>query len=421
MYLQRRGRQERTTSRSYVAYFSNPFTFARTLALFSGDVIRERYQAWRQVRRDERPRIERHFKYSFIRAATTTVMQEASLFMLITDMFRGVPAVYNTFFAYDEVAHHSGIDRPDAFKVLHTLDRVVAKLERAAQLAPRPYQFIVLSDHGQSMGATFKQRYGQSMSDLVTTLISPGNEVVDAEKAVEDWGHVNLALSEAVCQDGRTARLVQRATRKRTKQGAVALGPEGEEFERRDRQPLTEAEVIVLASGNLGLISFPGWKERMSYEQIVDSFPGLLNGLARHDGIGFLMVHSETDGGVVIGSGGIRYLEQGYAVGSDPLANYGPNAPEHLKRADRFSNAPDILVMSLYDAKTGQVAAFEELVGCHGGLGGLQTRPFVLYPAQFATPKDPIVGAAALHAVLKGWRRSLETSSPAPEPSPATV
>ena len=34
----------------------------------------------------------------------------------------GLPAVYNTFFGYDEVAHHSGIDREDAFKVLATLD-----------------------------------------------------------------------------------------------------------------------------------------------------------------------------------------------------------------------------------------------------------------------------------------------------------
>jgi putative membrane protein len=415
------GDRKRTTSGSYVAYFSNPFTFARTLALFSGDVIRERYQAWRQVRRDEQPRIERHFKYAFIRAGTTTVMQEASLFMLISDMFRGVPAVYNTFFAYDEVAHHSGIDRPDAFKVLRTLDRVFSKLEHAATAAPRPYRFVVLSDHGQSMGATFKQRYGQSLSNFVTTLISPDSQVIAAESTVEDWGHVNLALSEAARQDGRTARLVRHATRNRTKQGAVALGPEGVGSDRQDGQPNTEAQAIVLASGNLGLISFPDWNERMTYEQIVEAFPGLLNGLARHEGVGFLMVHSETDGGIVIGSGGINYLDQGYAVGSDPLTKYGPNSSTHLKRADRFADAPDILVMSRYDPENGQVAAFEELVGSHGGLGGTQTKPFILYPAQFSAPTEPIVGAAALNALLKDWRRSLESTPPAPQTEPATI
>src|SRR5215218_8758968 len=207
------GDRMRITSRGYVAYFTNPYSFARTLALFVGDVVRERWQAWGQVRRDERPRIHRHPKYALVRASTTTVMQEASLFMLISDMFRGVPAVYNTFFAYDEVAHHSGIDRPDALKVLRSLDRVCAKLERAARMAPRPYHFVVLSDHGQSMGATFKQRYDQALSDVVTTLISPDLQVKSAEATVEDWGHVNLALSEAARQDGRTARLLRRAIR----------------------------------------------------------------------------------------------------------------------------------------------------------------------------------------------------------------
>jgi uncharacterized membrane protein YvlD (DUF360 family) len=401
----------RNLSRSYVAYYSNPYSFARSVGLVAGDVIRERYQAWRQERRDERPRIKRSFKYAFVRAGTTTIMQEASLFMLISDMFRGVPAVYNTFFAYDEVAHHSGIDRPDAFKVLRTLDNVFAKLEYAATLAPRPYHFVVLSDHGQSMGATFKQRYGQSLSDFVKTLISPEKGVASAEVTVEDWGNVNLALSQAVGQDGRTARLVQRATRNRTKGGEVALGPEVGKTDHGETKPVEQSEVVVLASGNLGLISFPAWKERMTYEQIVDAFPGLLNGLARHDGVSFIMVHSETDGGIIIGAGGMHYLDQNQTVGNDPLAKFGPNAQRHLKRADEFDDAPDILVMSMFDQTTGQVAAFEELVGSHGGLGGTQTKPFVLYPSQFPTPKDPIVGAAALNAVLKGWRATAATAS----------
>jgi uncharacterized membrane protein YvlD (DUF360 family) len=406
------GDKKRATSRSYVAYYSNPYTFARTLALFCGDVIRERYQARRQVRHDERPRIHRHLKYAFIRASTTTVMQEASLFMLISDMFRGVPAVYNTFFAYDEVAHHSGIDRPDALKVLHTLDRVFEKLERAATRAPRPYLFVVLSDHGQSMGATFKQRYGKTLSDLVTTLISPENAVASAEATVEDWGNLNLALSEAARQDGRTSRLLRRMMRGRMANGATTLGPEGEARER--QQSAGDAEVVVLASGNLGLISFPTWKERMTYEQIAESMPGLVNGLVRHDGISFVLVHSETDGGIVIGAGGIHYLDDGHVVGEDPLAKFGPNALRHLQRADRFEDAPDILVMSLFDPVTGEVAAFEELVGCHGGLGGTQTQPFVLYPSQFADPEEPIIGAAALHDLLKRWRRSLTEAPSAP-------
>jgi uncharacterized membrane protein YvlD (DUF360 family) len=399
--------KQRLTSRGYVAYFTNPYTVARTLALFVGDVVRERRQARSQVRRDEQPRIHRHFTYAFIRAATTTVMQEASLFMLISDMVRGVPAVYNTFFAYDEVAHHSGIDRPDAFKVLRTLDHVFATLERAAALAPRPYRFVVLSDHGQSMGATFKQRYGQPLSDLVTSLISPDHRVKGVESTAEDVGYVNLALAEAARQDGRTARLLKRALRGHTSGGEVDVSRDAAHPDDQPPAPGDADTVVVLASGNLGLISFPGWKARMTYEQLVDAYPELLRGLVRHEGVGFVLVHSESDGGIVIGAEGINYLAHGYAVGTDPLTPFGPNAARHLKRTDGFGNAPDILVNSRYDPATGEVAAFEELVGCHGGLGGLQTQPFVLYPAEFAQPDEPIVGAAALHDVLVGWRASL--------------
>jgi len=339
------------------------------------------------------------------------VMQEASLFMLISDMFRGVPAVYNTFFAYDEVAHHSGIDRSDSFKVLRTLDRAFAKLERAAQLAPRPYHFVVLSDHGQSMGATFKQRYGQTLSDVVKTLISPEHRVASAEMTVEDWGNVNLALSAAVEQDGRTARLLRRAAQRRTQSGEVALGPNADATVQEEQREGMTDDVIVLASGNLGLISFPEWKQRMTFEEIAEAFPGLMNGLAAHEGVGFVLAHSAMDGGVVIGANGFHYLDQDYAVGTDPLANFGPNAVRHLKRADGFVNAPDLFVMSMFDPATNEVAAFEELVGCHGGLGGPQTKPFVLFPVEFADPRAPIVGASELYRVLKSWRNELSGAS----------
>jgi hypothetical protein len=405
------GDKQRATSRSYVAYFSNPYTFARTLALFAGDVVRELWEARAQVRRDERPRIQRRFKYAFIRASTTTAMQEASRFMLISDMFRGVPAVYNTFFAYDEVAHHSGIDRKDAFKVLATLDRVFAGLEQAAAMAPRPYHFVVLSDHGQSMGATFKQRYGYTLSELVKQSISTEHQVKAIESSYEDVGLVNLALTEASRQDARTARLLKRALQRQSDGDEVDISLD-------EDQPIDSgveidrANVVVLASGNLGLISFPGWKERMTYEQLVDAYPGLLSSLVEHEGIGFVMVHSENDGGIVIGSDGVYYLRHGYAAGTDPLAPFGANAARHLARTDGFANAPDILVNSFYSADTGEVAAFEELVGCHGGLGGPQTQPFVLFPSTFPIPQEPVVGAAALHAVLKGWRSHV-TPSPA--------
>lgn len=390
---------------SYLAYFANPYTLSRAVVLYVGDVLRERWQARRQVWQNEQPRIHRSRRYALIRAATTTVMQEAGLFMLLADVFRGVSAVYCTFFAYDEVAHHSGIDRADAFWALQKLDRVVATLERAVADAPRPYHLVVLSDHGQSMGATFRQRTGRTLGQLVSSLVESSARVMIDERIAEDQGHLNLAVSEALRARGdqRIARLLHRALRPWMAEDEAALDLKGKGSDATSEQAAEQNDVVVLASGNMGLVSFPAWDERLTYEQIVDRFPALIPGLLAEEWIGFVMVRSADEGGLVIGRGGIHYLDRGYAGGSDPLAPYGPNAADHLRRTDGFANAPDLLVMSAYDPETDAVAAFEELVGSHGGLGGPQTRPFVLYPAEFELGSESIVGAAALHRVLAGW------------------
>jgi hypothetical protein len=378
--------------------------------LYLADVVRERWQAWRQRAENIQPRIRRKFKYSLVRAATTTVMQEASMFMLISDMLRGVPSVYTTLFAYDEVAHHSGIDRRDAMKVLERLDKMLATLERVSVHAPRPYHLVVLSDHGQSMGPTFRQEHGETLGDLVTTLVGPNARTTIDLRETEDWGHLNLALTQAI-QDGKQSKsiaMLQRALMPKIPGDQISLG---QSRDHRDIDSAADAsDVVVLGSGNLGLISFPVVPGRMTYEQILIRYPELIPGLIAHDGIGFIMVRSESEGGLIIGKGGIRHLDREDSAGDDPLIPYGPNAARHLRRTDSFSNAPDILVMSSVDVETGAVLAFEELVGSHGGLGGSQTQPILLHPVNLETGEGEIVGAAALHQVLKRWVPPPETA-----------
>ena len=121
--------------------------------------------------------IHRGGTYPLLRAATTIIMRELNIYILIGDMYAGVPCVYSTFFGYDEVAHHSGIERPDAIEVLNKLDEQFDRLENMSRFAPRPYQFVILSDHGQSQGATFKQRYGITLEDLVRSYVSKEHTV----------------------------------------------------------------------------------------------------------------------------------------------------------------------------------------------------------------------------------------------------
>jgi putative membrane protein len=398
------GDAERGSANTMLGFLLSPYMVARVLTLYVVDVVRELWEAWRQRRQNVLPRVHRGLKYAFIRAGTTVAMQEASRAILTADMLRGAPAVYNTFFGYDEVAHHSGIDREDAFKVLRTIDAVIDHLERVAREAPRPYAFVVLSDHGQSQGATFKQRYGTSLADLTGELIAGDGGVPDVMAMLshdEAIGHVNIALSEAARGGTRTARMLRRALRPRMEGEAVHI-PEPDVAEAKSKDP-GAADAIVLASGNLGIISFPRWKERMSLEQIDAAFPRLIPGLVAHPGISLVLVHTEAHGPLVMGKGGVHFLRDDTVEGTDPLIPFGPEAAGHLRRAAGFANVPDILIVSQYDPVTGEVGAFEELVGHHGGLGGPQREPFVLYPARFDPGPRPISGAGHLHDVLKGW------------------
>ena len=71
---------------------------------------------------------------------------------LIADIFAGRSVGYSTFVGYDEIAHHSGIERPETLRALSQLDQQFGRIVRAAETASRPYQFVVLSDHGQTDG-----------------------------------------------------------------------------------------------------------------------------------------------------------------------------------------------------------------------------------------------------------------------------
>jgi putative membrane protein len=395
------------------AYFVNPYNFTRTLILFVWDIILEVYQFRQARRKDVQPRLDKHKrggKYPLMRAFMTILMRELNVYTLIGDMYAGVPSVYTTFAGYDEVAHHSGVESKDAFDVLHKIDQQFARMESAAREAPRPYHFVILSDHGQSAGATFKQRYHMTLEDLVQKLAAEYRVVGDVD-VHEDWNQVSVFLTEAVQHDQNAAqRPLRRALKGSTQDDEVVLGPEGKKLREgaKDEKSPTEeedeqAQIVVLASGNLGLIYGKRLGRRAMLEEIEEVYPGLLDGLASHEGVGFVMAHSEAHGPVVVGAGGRYYLAGDRVEGENPLAGFGPNAAQHLSRSDSFPDAPDILVNSFCNHETNEVAAFEELIGSHGGLGGYQTQPFVLYSAELHVGDEPLIGAAAVHRALKEW------------------
>lgn len=380
LVLSKAGRRDRyNRSRAgYFAYFSDPANAVRTAMSFVAEVGREIGQSTRSRLRRERPRIGRGGLYPFIRAFATVVERDVVVAAVIGDMLAGRTAVYADLVAYDEVAHHSGPSGGDAEKVLRRLDRSLALLATVAEHAPRRYRIVLLSDHGQSPGETFDGAYGLTLKDLVRAgcgLPVP-RRAQRTRSGAEARDAVRVALHRPVL--------------------------EGEES-----RPGPESDPIVLASGNLGLISFPDVPDRMTREQLDRRHPALLPTLANHPGIGFLLVRSEQHGSVVLAADGVEVPVAELADHTGPLAPFGEGAADAVRRTDSFPHVADVMVNSHYDPHTGEVHAFEEQIGSHGGLGGEQSHPFLLSPLDLSAPGE-LVGAEQIHRILRRWLRECE-------------
>jgi uncharacterized membrane protein YvlD (DUF360 family) len=368
--------EEKRSNPGYRVFFANGFNVTRLLVLFFWEVLLEWTAALRAKRRDVRPRGHRGGAYPFLRATMCVIVRDLIVYGVITDMMKGRPAVYATFSSYDEVAHHSGLERADTLEALRKLDQQFGRIMRARRYAPRPYEIVVLSDHGQTQGATFLQRNGRSLADLVNESLEQGGATAVAARD-ENAAMVGNALKEAT--GGRT--------------------------DGKEAAPQTAA--AVLASGNLGLVYLMDENRRLTLEEIDARHPRLIPALRSHPHIGFVLVRSSDHGAVALGARGMRRLADGHVEGEDPLVPFSRNAPRHLLRTDGFEHAPDLLVNSFFDATLEEGCAFEELISFHGGLGGPQTQPFILHPKHLEVP-DSIVGAAAVHELLRNWRAALQ-------------
>ncbi len=481
------------SSNSWYYIYSKPYVITRILILSIFDMFMELISRIIHTFKNIQPRIKgRGLTYYVARAGANVIMREATSFTLIGDILAGkYDVIYATYMGYDEIAHHSGVEDDDAFYALRQIDRQFKRIENAIEKSNRNYKLIVLSDHGQSKGFTFKQKFGISLNDLVEDLL-PDNISIHAilhsnddhfrEKySLKPYVEDNLEKIDRKIErsidytkeridtridntkeriDNRIDNTKERIDNTKEKMDNTLEKNDSkidiyhpkdriEELKNKTQnldyfenlrnenrflssdEPITErlnnmskelnlnialsnktkvsnetAQTIVLASGNLGLIYFTDWSSRMTYEQIEDAFPGLLNGLAHHEGIGFLMVKSDIYGTIVLSNDDVFFLDREEYNGNHFLDKFGKNTVKKLKRTDGFGHVPDILVNSEYDIENDEVYAFEELIGSHGGAGGNQQYPFILYPNDWNLDED-IFGA---ENVYKFFKREIDKS-----------
>jgi Type I phosphodiesterase / nucleotide pyrophosphatase len=342
------------SARGWAAFMASPYGFTRAIVLGVGEVFTELHQARLQRRRNLEPRVSRSGSFLALRPASM-LLRDVNISLVAEQMARGAPAIYCDLVDYDEVAHHAGPARPESMRQLESLDRMLGVLERLAPEAARHYHLVVLSDHGQSQGATFRQRCGETLEEVVERLSAPGP--------------------------------------------APAPAPADEE----PTHPETPvAPLLVVSSGNLSLIYLTRYRRRLDRAEIDRVYPRLIAGLAEHPGIGLVVVRGQ-EGPVAIGAVGSHCLRDGVVQGIDPLLPYGPYARHDLLRHQESAHIGDLVLISSVDPVTDEVAAFEELVGSHGGLGGWQTEAVLVHPARWPVTEPELDGADAVHRQLVEW------------------
>ncbi|HEU4425530.1 MAG TPA: phage holin family protein [Pilimelia sp.] len=420
-------RRTRRPPRYVSMYLLDPFGLTHSLVLTVGEIIKELHQARRQRVRRVEPRVRRTASYVLLRGLTNVLLRHLNVSIIAEHLMRGTPAIYCDFVDYDEIAHHAGPARPEALAALSGVDDVLATLEQLTASTPRPYHLIVVSDHGQSQGATFRQRYGFGLDDLVSRLAHVAEPSVVMPRDDEQRGRAHAlradlvgapaAASGAPAPAPSTAPSTTPSTAPAAPlAGVPAPGAPAPEAPPPGPGPVPPPPIVVAASGNLALIYFARQPGRLTMEEIDRLHPELLPGLASHPGVGWVMVRSQRLGPLVLGPAGRHVLADDRVDGDDPLAPFGPRAADDLRRYDGLPHVPDIVVNSALDPATGEVASFEELIGCHGGMGGWQNRPVLIHPAQLPVETE-LVGADAVYHQLVGWLAGLGSRT-APPPAP---
>jgi hypothetical protein len=331
----------------------------------------------------------------FLKVIVDVVFRELQTFAAHLDIHRGTPAIFTNYYGYDEVAHHFGADSPEAFRTLRRIDQQIGRLARRARQAERRrYDFYIMSDHGQTPAVPFQRLYGQSLGQFIAQNIENSvsiDERSTGEQMTEAQAHILLAELQDVEARLRPAgaRLFQAARRFVNERARLYDEAEWDLTRRND--------VVVRASGSLAHVYFNVNRRRLDLSDVALLYPHLLPSLLGHPGMGWIVGRQENQIVVMHRQGTLTLGRLEHVEGSHPLAELPE--PERVARQLRklagYPHSGDLILMGAW--QDGRVITFEDQVASHGGLGGPQDYPFIIYPAHVAPSLDGLDGPLALY------------------------
>jgi uncharacterized membrane protein YvlD (DUF360 family) len=389
-------KHHRGSLEDFAIFSLHPYLYTRTLLLMVWDFLVDRVETYTDLIRRKKPKLTRSIKFSFLRAVGNAFFREAATYFIMEDIVRGIPVIYANYLGYDMVAHYGGPKSRDAINTLAGIDRQIRKLGRMIRRkAPKHYDLVVLSDHGQTRCVPFTSLYNKSLPQTIEdTLKQPS---IEPGGHTAELGYFNTLLREI--------RRVEEAYGTRSiRSSRTAL----ERLHRRIQEEYVESKrhdgVVVCANGNLAHVYLTETTGRATTEYLLENHPTLLESLVAHEGIGFIVTTNAQGDHLMMSKGGMRKLRTGVVEGDDPVLAYANGVTariiiDTLIELCGYPNSGDIVLNGAL-RPDGTVVSFEPQRGTHGGLGGEQTDAFVIFPRRSTCRRQPLRNPNDMHRFL---------------------
>jgi hypothetical protein len=317
--------------------------------------------------------------FPFIRIFCNVILREMQTFGAIAEVYAGTPRIYTTYSGYDEIAHHFGPDSWPALKNLRYIDRRIGEIIRAIEHVPgADYLLVILSDHGQTPGYPFQNRFGATLGDAVSAFLRE-NQTASVSSGALDFTRAQMGYlhDELEARKSSWRHRIYRRTKNLLQKKIHALVPETLKVD-------AEGGVVITYSSSLAHLYITGSKAPLDWKEVEQAQPMLLRFLQKHKGIGFILARGESaDELMIFHSAGQICVTDNPRFHQHELEFLRPyGAPydllEQLHRYGLGTRCGDLVLFGALDEEG--IACFDDQVGGHGSVGGEQSRPFIILP-----------------------------------------
>ncbi|MGE4487057.1 MAG: alkaline phosphatase family protein [Synergistaceae bacterium] len=388
----------------------HPLRICRMIGATLVEYVTDSYERWHYRR--TRPWRVSEGLFPLIRVLCNVVLRELQTLGVLADIYVGVPYIYTTYSGYDELGHHFGPGSQAALKSLrHTDKRIGEILRMVRHAAGADYQLVVLSDHGQTPGYPFHNRFGATLGDAISAFLKKNQRAAVSSGPLEFTAvQLDYLRAELDTRPSHWRDRIYRATKKLLQKKIRDMVPETIKID-------PEGGVVITYSSSLAHLYITGYGQRLSAAEVEREQPLLLRFLSQHQGIGFILARGE---GLEI----CCYHDGERTVGSKELTP-APKDLEFLRpygepktlwpRLVAFTlddACGDLILFGAYDGE--RIACFDDQVGGHGSVGGEQSRPFVILPNShpLARRTDLVGNNFLYHEVFKPLRNDPQSAPP---------